>query len=124
MNGDVETGRALYIVRTWMPEEQLDEWYRWHSQEHMPDVAAQPGVIRATKYRVIEDNMPAEWAAQYATVYEFESLAAFETYRAGAEAARLRADHADRYGAAGKIARQVLVAEVDLPGSVSASSND
>jgi hypothetical protein len=111
------TGRALYIVRTWMPDEQLDEWYRWHSEVHMPDVAAQPGVIRATKYLAVEDNLPSEWTPQYVTVYVFDSLAAFEAYRASDEAARLRADHADRYGARGKIARQVLVEEVDLPGS-------
>ena len=114
---DDKTGRALYIVSTWVAPEQLEEWYRWHSEVHIPDVAAQPGVVRATKYRVVEDNKPSEWAAQYVTVYEFESLAAFEAYRAGDEAARLRADHAEHYGADGKIARQVLVEQVSVPGS-------
>jgi hypothetical protein len=117
-------GRALYIVRTWVPDEHLDEWYRWHSEIHMPDVASQPGVRRATKYRVVEDNMPAEWGAQYVTVYEFDTLAAFEAYRASSEAARLRADHADRYGAVGKIARQVLVEEVEMPGPSAPKAGD
>jgi hypothetical protein len=81
----------------------------------MPDVAAQPGVRRATKYRVVEDNKPSEWAAQYVTVYEFDNLADFEAYRASDDAARLRTDHADRYSALGKIARQVLVEEVVVP---------
>jgi hypothetical protein len=112
-----ERGRALYIVRTWVPEERLEEWYRWHSEVHIPEVAAQPGVVRAAKYRVVEDNMPSEWAAQYVTVYEFETLEAFEKYSAGDEAARLRADHAERYGPDGQIARQVLVEEVSVPGS-------
>lgn len=119
MKQDDSRGRALYIVRTSVPEEQLNEWYRWHSQVHMPEVAAQPGVIRATKYRVVDDNMPAEWTAQYATVYEFETLEAFEAYRSSDAAARLRADHADHYGAEGKIARQVLVEELVVPGSAS-----
>jgi heme-degrading monooxygenase HmoA len=114
---DDRSRRALYIVRTRVPEERVEEWYRWHSEVHIPDVAAQPGVVRATKYRVVEDNMPAEWTAQYVTVYEFETLEAFEAYRAGDEAARLRSDHAEHYGADGKIARQVLVEEVSVPGS-------
>jgi heme-degrading monooxygenase HmoA len=111
------TSRALYVVSTWVREDRLEEWYRWHAEVHIPDVAAQPGVIRAIRYRVVEDNMPREWTAQYVTVYEFESLDAFEAYRASDEAARLRADHTDRYGASVKLAREVLVEDVAVPGS-------
>lgn len=111
------TGRALYIVNTWVPEEQFDEWYRWYADVHMPEIAEQPGVTRATRYRVVEDKAPAEWTPQYVTVFEFESLDALERYRASDEAARLRADHAVRYGATGRISRQVLVEDVSVPGS-------
>ena len=114
---DDRSRRPLYIASTWMKEDHLQEWYRWHSEVHMPDLAAQPGVRRATKYRVVEDNKPSEWAAQYVTVYEFDNLSDFEAYRASDDAARLRTDHADRYSAMGKIARQVLVEKVVVPGS-------
>lgn len=118
------TSRALYVVSTWVREDRLDEWYGWHAEVHIPDVAAQPGVIRATRYRVIEDNMPQEWTAQYVTVYEFESLAAFEAYRSSDEAARLRADHTDRYGASVRLAREVLVEDVVVSRSAARETSD
>lgn len=109
------TGRVLYVVRTWVPEDRLEEWNEWHTDVHVPDVAAQPQVRAARKYRVLEDTTPAEWAAQYITVYDFDSLEDWESYRSGPEAARLRQDYADHYGATGKISRQVLLEEVDIP---------
>ena len=101
--------RVLYVVRTWVPKERLEEWNDWHTNVHVRDVVAQPQVRRARKYRVAEDNTPAEWPAQYITVYEFDSLDDWESYRSGEEAARLRKDYTDRYGEVGKISRQVLV---------------
>ena len=103
------TGRVLYVVRTWVPEDQLEEWNQWHTEVHVPDVAAQPQVRRARKYRVADDNTPAEWPAQYITIYEFDTWEDWQSYTNGPEAARLRKDYADRYGAAGKISRQVLI---------------
>lgn len=104
-----ETSRVLYIVRTWVPEDQLEEWDRWHTEVHVPDVASQLQVRRAHKYRIADDNTPFEWQAQYITVYEFDSWEDWHTYTTGEEAARLRKDYADRYGSVGKIARQVVV---------------
>jgi hypothetical protein len=111
-----ETGRVLYVVRTWVPEERLEEWDRWHTEVHVADVAAQPQVRRARKYRVADDNTPAEWAAQYVTVYEFDTWDDWQSYNTGEEAARLRKDYADRYGEVGKISRQVLVEAAEVPG--------
>ncbi len=108
--------RVLYVVRTWVPEQMLEEWNRWHSEVHMPDVASQPGIISARKFRVADDSTPADWPAQYITIYEFESWQAWQAYNEGQEAARLRHDYAQRYGEKGKIARQVLVETLSLSG--------
>ncbi len=110
-----QSERVLYVVRTWVPEDQLEEWDRWHTEVHVRDVVAQPQVRRARKYRVADDNTPSEWQAQYVTIYEFDAVEDWESYTNGPEAARLRQDYASRYGASGKIARQVLikVAEID-----------
>jgi hypothetical protein len=104
-----KTGRVLYIVRTWVPEDRLEEWNRWHTQVHVPEVAAQPQVHRARKYRVAEDNTPAEWSAQYVTIYEFDTWEEWQIYNNGPEAVRLRKDYTDHYGSVGNISRQVLV---------------
>jgi hypothetical protein len=111
---DTKQAPALYIVRTWVPEEHLEAWNKWHNEVHVPDVAAQPGVRRARKYRVNEDNHPADWTPQYITIYDFDSLADFESYRDSETGARLRKDYADRYGSIGKISRQVVVLSNDF----------
>src|SRR3982751_3525541 len=100
--------RVLYIVRTWIPEELLDEWNDWHTNVHVAEVTAQPQVIRSWKYRVLEDTTPAEWPAQYITVYEFASLEDYQSYSTGEPAARFRADYVEHYGSVGKISRQVV----------------
>jgi hypothetical protein len=109
------TERVLYLVWTWLPEDQAAAWDAWHTQTHMPEVVAQPWVRRAYKYRVIDDNTPATWAA-YVTTYEFDSWADWEAYNTSAAAARLRQDYVDRYGAVGKIARQMLVETAAVAG--------
>jgi hypothetical protein len=101
--------RVLYVVHNWISEAQLEEWDRWHTEVHMPQVVAQPTVRRARKYRVMVDNTPGDWKAQYVTIYEFDSWADWEAYNTSPAAAALRQDHTDRFGAHGKIARQVLV---------------
>ena len=70
----MESGRVLYVVRTWVPEEQLEEWNQWHNTVHVPEVVEQPQIKRARKYRVLDDSTPAEWPAQYITVYELDSV--------------------------------------------------
>jgi len=108
------SGKVLYIVSTWVPEDRLDEWNRWHSEVHVADVAAQPQVRRARKYRVLDDNAPSEWKPQYVTIYDFDSEQDWQSYNTGPEAARLRKDYADHYGDVGRISRQVLREELDL----------
>jgi hypothetical protein len=133
MNKQIE--RVLYVVRTWVPEDQLEEWNEWHTKVHVPEVVEQPEVTRARKYRVLQDNTPADlnWpeygvpsgageaqeptsqeTAQYVTIYEFNSLEDWESYNGGEAAVRLRKEYNDRYGKVGRISRQALleVAEV------------
>ena len=109
-------GRVLYIVSSWVPNEQLAEWNRWHTEVHLPVVLAHPQIRRARKYRVVNDTHAAQWTPQYVTVYELDSLADWDSYSAG-PAATVRAHYEARYGAVGKLSRQVLVEEVDLPGT-------
>jgi Domain of unknown function (DUF4286) len=106
--------RVLYIVRTWVPDELLDEWNQWHTYTHVPEVVEQPQVRRGRKYRVAEDNTPVEWAAQYVTIYEFDSWEDWESYNRSEAVTRLRKDYDERYGAIGKISRQVIVEVADV----------
>jgi hypothetical protein len=106
---NANAGRVLYIVRTWVPEDMLESWDEWHTSVHVRQVTDEPQVRRAWKYRVVEDNTPAEWPAQYVTIFEFDSLEDFESYRSGEAATRLRADYSERFGSVGKISRQVLI---------------
>ena len=109
-----QIGRVLYIVRTWVPEDQLKEWNEWHTTDHVPGVVEQPQVKRAHKYQVVEDNTSASWRPQYVTVYEFDSLDDWNSYDKGPEADRLRREYSERYGESGRISRQVLVEVVEV----------
>lgn len=92
-----EQGRTLYVVRTWVPEEHLEECDCCVPAVHVPEVVAQPQVRRARKYRVAYDYTPAECQARYVTIYEFASLQGYDAYRGSEAAARLRQDYTDRY---------------------------
>jgi hypothetical protein len=106
--------RVLYIVRTWVPEETLDDWLEWQTTVHVPGIVAQPEVVRAQIYRVAEDATPAEWLPQYVTMYEFASWDDWVSYRDGDAAAGFRAAAMKYFGTTGKISRQVLVEEVSV----------
>src|SRR6476661_6248448 len=106
-----ETGKVRYLVYTWVPEELLDGWNIWHTEEHVPEVVESPEIRRASKYRVTDSSFPGSWQPQYVTIYELDSMADFEAYMAG-RGVGLRADYAERYGEVGKIARMVLYEEV------------
>jgi hypothetical protein len=57
--------------------------------------------------------MPGDWRPQYVTVFELESLAAYETYHAGPGAA-FREEYDQKYGGGGKIARVVMTEDFRL----------
>lgn len=110
MDETPRAGNVQYIVFTWVPEEQLDEWNEWHNTEHIPTVLNAPQIGSARKYRVHDTSFPAEWQPQYATVYQVDSVEDMDAYVKGPGIA-LRQEYADRYGAVGKIARMILVEE-------------
>ncbi len=94
---------VLYIVRSFVDRKVEKEWDEWHSKEHVPDVLKQPGFLGASKYR--DTRLDGE----YWTLYELESLEAFEKYDKGEGAKQLRADHHARYGGSTRTERFVLV---------------
>ncbi len=104
-------GRVLYYIFTWVPEEILEEWNDWHTNVHIPNVLKAPQMRAAKKYRLRQATFPGDWQPQYVTIYELDSFADFEAYRAGPGVA-LRAEHDAMYGDVERIAR-VVVREAD-----------
>ena len=102
------TRPVKYIVFTWVPDDKLDEWNEWQTNEHIPDVLGTGHIRAARKYRVADNSLPGTWQPQYATVYELDSMTDLDAYLAG-PATLMRQKQAERYGAIGKIARMVLV---------------
>ena len=98
---------VLYIVRSFVDGKVEKQWDVWHSKQHVPEVLKQPGFLGASKYRDARSN------GEYWTLYELESLEAFEKYDKGQEAKRLRADHHARYGGSTRTERFVLVKTFD-----------
>lgn len=56
---------------------QDDEWNTWYSDKHLHDVVALPGVIAATRYRLVQgiELLPGaqEVPQRYLAVYELEA---------------------------------------------------
>ena len=99
-------GKVRYEVYTWVPEDMLTEWNDWHSRVHIPHVMAAPQMKSVRKFRVQESSGDLRFRPQYVTVYELESLEAFESYRTGA-GVEMKREYEERYGGVGKIARIV-----------------
>lgn len=102
-----ERGRVRYVVYTWVPEQILDEWNKWHNRVHIPHVLATSQMRGVRKYRVVDTTVGLDFSPQYVTMYDLESLEAFEAYRSGPGVA-LRSEYDERYGGVGRIARMVL----------------
>ena len=50
-----------------------DEYHRWYSQQHLPDVLACPGFIRAQRFRISNVSLsPSSWVTtlEYMNIYE------------------------------------------------------
>ena len=105
------TGRVIYAVYTWVPENLLEEWNAWHSGIHVPNVLKASQIRSARKLRLTDSTLEGGWRPQYVTLYELDSLADYEAYRVG-YGATMRAEYDARYAGMGKVARMVLVEEV------------
>ena len=97
---------VLYMVRSTVDRSAEGEWDKWHSQQHVPDIVREPGFLKASKYR---STASGEGPAEYWTIYELESLEAFERYDKSNAARNLRADHKAKFGQTTKTERFVLV---------------
>ena len=105
---------VFYGVKIEVDPDQEAAWNDWHTHKHMPALLAQPGFVRATKYRL--DTMNDGWP-QYLTVYEVESREALDAYLNGEAVTRLRADHYTHFGLSTRLSRLILTptAAVDKP---------
>ena len=106
--------RTVYLVKAEVAPEAERAWDEWNTRHHIPEVLREPGFVRASKYRV-EGGAAADGWVAYWVLYEAESREALEAYLRGEAVARLRADHAGRFGSVVRLSRAILlsVAEVE-----------
>jgi hypothetical protein len=101
-------GAAMAVFYAVMVEVDPNEeaaWNDWHTRQHIPDVLAEPGFVRATKYLL--DTPNGDWH-QYLTVYELASREALNDYLQGEAVTRLRADHYNHFGHCTRLSRMIL----------------
>lgn len=96
---------VLYSIKIEIDPADECVWDEWNTRQHIPDVLAQPGFLRATKYKI--EAAAGEWS-QYLVLYEVESRAALDAYLSGEAVNRLRADHFERFGASTRLSRMIL----------------
>ncbi len=97
---------VLYTVMVEIDPEEEAAWDEWHTRQHIPAVLAQPGFVRATKYRL--DTVNGDWH-QYLTAYELVSREALDAYLHGEAVTRLRAEHYHRFGHCTRQSRMILM---------------
>lgn len=100
---------VLYGVMVEVDPNEEAAWNEWHTRLHISDVLAQPGFVRATKYKL--DTSNDDWS-QYLTVYEIVSREALDAYLKGDAVVRLRADHYAHYGHCTRLSRMILTPTV------------
>jgi hypothetical protein len=96
---------VLYGVLVEVDPNEEAAWNEWHARQHILDVLAQPGFMRATKYRL--DTVNGEWS-QYLIAYELASREALDAYLQGEAVTRLRADHYAHFGHCTRLSRMIL----------------
>ena len=108
--------RTVYLVKAEVAPEAERAWDEWNTRQHIPEVLAEAGFVRATKYRLEGDAAADGWIA-YWVLYEVESREALEAYLTGEAVGRLRKDHSARFGSVVRLSRAILlpVAEVEAP---------
>ena len=105
---------VIYAIQIEVDPNDEAMWDEWYTRQHIPDVLAQPGFMRATKYRI---DSPNDGWSQHLTLYEVESRSALEAYLSGDAVVRLRADHYAHFGTCTRLSRMILTqtAVVDKP---------
>lgn len=104
----------IYAIRIEVDPADEHTWDEWYTRHHMPELLAEPGFVRATKYKV--DTTMGEWS-QYLVLYELDSREALDAYLNGEAMIRLRADHYSRFGPSTRLKRMILTpaAAVEKP---------
>jgi len=96
---------VFYAVMVEIDPNEEAAWDDWHTRQHIPEVLAEHGFVRATKYLL--DTSNGDWH-QYLTVYELASREALDAYLHGEAVTRLRADHYAHYGHCTRLSRMIL----------------
>ena len=106
---------VCYVVRVEVAPDSERAWNDWNTARHIPEVLAEPGFVRATKWRA-EGAAKDGWV-EYWIQYELESREALEAYLTGDAVKRLRNDQLARFGPGVRLSRAILlpVARVEKP---------
>lgn len=102
---------VIYAIKAEVDPIDAVTWDEWQTRQHMPDVLAQPGFVRGTKYKI---DTPAGGWSQYLILYEVESREALDAYLGGEAVTRLRADHYARFGPSTRLSRLILTPTVTV----------
>src|SRR5690606_20647583 len=93
---------AAFVVRVTLPAAEADDWMRWYEGEHMPEVLADPGFVRARLFELHSDEAAER---RFLAVYDAVDLNAVGRYLEG-RGPRLAEEHGTRYANA-RIERQL-----------------
>lgn len=96
------SGRIMYVVRIRISLQDEAAWNRWHNEEHIPQVLAQPGFLQVRKFRSLSTHTE---EAEYIVQYELRNQAAYEKYVQSDEGSLLRQHYLDAFGTKTKIER-------------------
>jgi hypothetical protein len=109
---------TIYLVKVEVAPGAERAWDEWNTRQHIPEVLAEPGFVRAAKYRV-EGGTAADGWVSYWILYETESREVLKSYLTGEAVKRLRADQTARFGSVVRLSRAILlpVVEVEAPES-------
>jgi Domain of unknown function (DUF4286) len=94
--------RIMYVVRIRIPVREEEDWNKWHNEEHVPAVLAQPGFLQVRKFKSISNSSK---ESEYFVLYELQNQAAYDKYVKSAEGEKLRQQYLDTYGAKTTITR-------------------
>lgn len=97
---------TIYLVKVEVAPSAERAWDDWNTAHHIPDVLAEPGFVRATKYRL--DAKALDGWSVYWILYELASGAALDAYLSGEAVKRLRADQLARFGETTRLTREIL----------------
>jgi len=86
-------GPAIMIVGTECPPDAEEEWNKWYSETHVPDVFKFKGVKKASRYKIRQPGGNIASAAgesladypSYLAIYEFENWQKLEAFYASPE---------------------------------------